>query len=138
MALFAAYARGDRRIIDNRRLVLLALHRGGARLLVGTDAGIGVTAPGESIHDELAEFVAAGLSPYEALHAAAVGAAEFLGAGEVFGRIAPGLRADFLILRANPLDDLANARRPELVFARGRPVAGASAAIGESRQRSGP
>jgi imidazolonepropionase-like amidohydrolase len=138
MALFAAYARGDRRIIDNRRLVLRALHRGGARLLIGTDAGIGVTIPGQSIHEELAEFVASGMSPYEALRAATADAAEFLGAADEFGRIATGLRADFLVLAENPFDDVANAQHPELVFVRGRVAAGPAAAARESHPRAAP
>lgn len=66
VALSRQHSQGDReRLIANRRAFVLELaRRGGGRLLVGTDAGIDIVAPGTSIHDELAEFVAAGLTPF--------------------------------------------------------------------------
>jgi imidazolonepropionase-like amidohydrolase len=92
-------------IIRNRRLFVKALHDAGAKLLAGTDAGIDETAPGAGMRDELAELVAAGLTPYEALRTATVNAAEFLGRSDP-GSIAVGNRADLLLLSANPLTDV--------------------------------
>jgi imidazolonepropionase-like amidohydrolase len=66
--------------------------------------------PGFSAHDELADLVAAGLTPYEALRAATANAAEFLGE-RTRGTIAVGQDADLLLLDADPLKDIANARR---------------------------
>jgi imidazolonepropionase-like amidohydrolase len=97
-------------IITNRRAFVRALSQAGAKLLVGTDAGIDVVAPGTSIHDELREFVAAGLTPFDALRAATTSAADFLGRPDL-GRVAAGARADLLLLEANPLSDIANAKR---------------------------
>lgn len=95
----------------NRRRMVRALHDAGAGLLVGTDSGIGRTSPGTSLHDELAEFVEAGLSPYEALRGATIDAASFLGESDTFGRVVPGLRADLVLLEGNPLEDITATRR---------------------------
>ncbi len=103
----------------NRRQVVAALHKGGARLLIGTDSGIDIVAPGTSIHDEFAQFHAAGLSPYEVLRAATVGAAEFLNKSDEFGVIAVGRRADLILVNTNPLDDLKALRALSGVLLRG-------------------
>jgi imidazolonepropionase-like amidohydrolase len=80
------------------------------RMLVGTDAMNTGVVPGFSAHDELADLVAAGLTPYEALRAATANAAEFLGE-RTRGTIAVGQDADLLLLDADPLKDIANTRR---------------------------
>ena len=105
---------------DNRRVAIRELHRAGARLLAGTDAGIDIVPPGSSLADELSEFVAAGLTPYEALLAATRHAAEFLDQGAEFGAVAVGMRADLLLLAGNPLVDIAAVREPRGVVLRGR------------------
>ena len=105
-------------IVRNRRLFVRELSRAGARILLGTDAGIDVVAPGRSIHDELRELVASGLSPFDALRAGTTSAAEFLGMPDV-GRIAVGARADLLLVRGNPLADVANAARIDGMVLRG-------------------
>ncbi len=93
-------------IVQNRRLMVKALHEAGAKLLSGTDAGTNVTAAGTGLHDELAELVVAGLSPYAALKTATLNAAEFLGKSDQIGSIAVGKRADLILLQANPLEDI--------------------------------
>ena len=105
-------------IVRNRRLFVRELSRAGARILLGTDAGIDVVAPGTSIHDELRELVASGLSPFDALRAGTTSAAEFLGMPDV-GRIAVGARADLLLVRGNPLADVTNASRIDGMVLRG-------------------
>jgi imidazolonepropionase-like amidohydrolase len=107
------------RVVANRGAVVRGLADAGARLLVGTDAGIDRTAAGTSIHDELSDFVAAGLTPYESLRAATSGAAEFLGEQAEIGVVAPGRRADLLIVASNPLQDVGALRTPEAVVLRG-------------------
>lgn len=104
----------------NRGAMVRALHRAGAGLLVGSDAGIEVVDPGASLHDELEEFVAAGIPPLEALRMATAGAAEFLGQVGEFGVIAPGARADLLLLDRDPLEDLGALEAPAGVMVRGR------------------
>jgi imidazolonepropionase-like amidohydrolase len=106
--------------------MIRALHDAGARLLAGTDAGIGLTSPGMSLHDELAALVASGLTPYEALRVATVDAAEFLGESGQFRTITVGARADLLLVDHDPRVDLATLRHPLLVVVRGRMVSGQS------------
>lgn len=105
-------------IIANRRAFVKLLHDAGARLLAGSDAGIDVVAPGASLHDELGEFVRAGLSPYEALRIATVSAAEFLGRPGL-GTIAPGKDAELLLVNGNPLAAIGHARSIAGVVLRG-------------------
>jgi imidazolonepropionase-like amidohydrolase len=92
----------------------------GVKLLVGTD-GLNVgTVPGFSAHDELDELVAAGLSPFRALRAATANANMFLAATPCIGIVRAGCAADLLLLDANPLVDVRNARRSTGVMVRGR------------------
>ena len=107
------------RVIANRAAVVRGLSGAGARLLAGTDSGIDRTAAGTSIHDELALLVDAGLTPYEALRAATFDAAEFLEEQAEIGGVAPGRRADLLIVDENPLEDIGALRSPEAVVLRG-------------------
>ena len=89
----------------------------GVPLLVGTDAMNTGVVPGFSAHDELADLVAAGLTPQQAMRAATVNASDFLGVRN--GRVAVGFPADLMLLDANPLDDIANTRRISGVMIRG-------------------
>jgi cytosine/adenosine deaminase-related metal-dependent hydrolase len=92
----------------------------GVRLLIGTDAMNTGVVPGFSTHDELAELVAAGLTPFEALRAATANVAEFLAVAGQRGTVAVGQKADLLLLDANPLENIANTRRIAGVILRGR------------------
>lgn len=94
-------------------------HRQGVRLLVGTDAMNAGVVPGFSVHDELSDLVAAGLTPYEALEAATSNAAAFFADGRR-GTVTAGEAADLVLLEANPLADIANTRRIAGVIAGGR------------------
>lgn len=98
------------------------LHERGVPIVLGTDTGTLFSFAGYSVHDELEYLVKAGLTPEEALQAAARRAAEMLDAKDEFGTIEPGKRADLLILGANPLDDIRNTRSLETVIAEGRVV----------------
>jgi predicted amidohydrolase YtcJ len=93
---------------------------GGVRMLVGTDALNTGVVPGFSVHDELAELVAAGLTPYQALRAGTANAAEFVGVQDTRGTVASGREADLVLLDANPLTDIAYTRRIDGVMLRGR------------------
>jgi hypothetical protein len=93
-------------------------HARGVRLLVGTDAMNTGVVPGFSTHDELADLVRAGLTPYQALRAATANAAEFLGEGKR-GTIAAGQEADLVLLDANPLVEIEYSRRIAGIMLRG-------------------
>jgi imidazolonepropionase-like amidohydrolase len=103
-----------------RRELIRELHRAGVPILLAADAPQVFNVPGDSVHGELATYVASGLSPYDALATGTVNAARFLGAGDRRGRVAEGYDADLVLLAANPLDDVANARRIEGVMLAGR------------------
>ena len=92
----------------------------GVRLLTGTDALNTAVVPGFSMHDELNDLVAAGLTPYEALRAATANAAEFLGAADRVGTVAVGKRADLILVEADPLQDVKNANRRAGLMVRGQ------------------
>ena len=119
LAIYAQFAArqdaGSAQVIANRRRFTAALHGAGARLVAGTDAGIGVTAPGTSLLLELQEFVASGLSNWEALRLATVASGELLGVPQL-GTIAVGAPGELLLLDGNPLEDLHALRRPSGVL----------------------
>jgi imidazolonepropionase-like amidohydrolase len=95
------------------------LKKAGVRLVLGSDAAgdsnrwIGLTA-----HMELENFAAAGFTPAEAIVAATRAAAEVLRLNQL-GTVAAGKSADFIVLDANPLDDIANTKRIAKVYLRG-------------------
>ena len=104
----------------NRRALVRALHRAGVPLLLGTDTPQPFVFPGASMHDELANYVAAGLTPAQALSLATREPARFLGQHRSWGTIEPGKRANLLLLDANPLADIAATRRIAGVVLGGR------------------
>jgi imidazolonepropionase-like amidohydrolase len=76
--------------------------------------------------------VNAGLTPMQAIVAATRTSAEVLGLDEL-GAVAPGKSADFVVLDANPLDDITNSRRISKVFLRGHEVDRAKLRAGWTR-----
>ncbi len=93
-----------------------AAYRAGVPVLVGTDTVIG----GFRYHDELALLVRGGLSPAEALRAATIDAARYVGLERKFGTIAVGKQADMVLLGGDPLKDISSTRRIEAVMFAGR------------------
>lgn len=100
-----------------------ALANAGVTLILGTDVGGNTGGPllGWTEHIELEYMVSAGMTPGAAIRAATRGSAEALRIAEL-GAIAPGKRADFIVLDGNPLDDITNSRTISKVFQRGREV----------------
>jgi hypothetical protein len=96
------------------------MFRAGVPLLAGTDAMNPLCLPGFSLHDELALLVESGLTPLAALQSATVRPAEFLGRSDDFGRIAPGQRANLVLLTADPLADIHNTTQIQAVFFHGQ------------------
>ena len=81
-----------------------AFNAKGVLLLAGTDAPtIPGLVPGESLHRELQKLVDAGLSNFEALRAATVNAAAFMGMADKFGTIEVNKEGSFILLNKNPL-----------------------------------
>jgi imidazolonepropionase-like amidohydrolase len=99
----------------------LAMFRAGVPFMAGTDTAAGVHVfPGFSLHDELALFVRAGLTPMQALQTATRNPAEFMDRLADLGTVERGKLADLVLLDANPLDDIANTRRIRAVVLAGR------------------
>jgi cytosine/adenosine deaminase-related metal-dependent hydrolase len=96
------------------------LKANGVPIAAGTDTPIGLGIPGYSLHTELELLVDSGLSPAEALHAATVQAASFFSLEDQIGRIEPGMRADLVLLTANPLTDIRNSREISKVMVNGQ------------------
>ena len=94
---------------------LAKLHAAGAALVLGSDSGVQDHFYGFSAHRELELMVAAGLSPMDALRVATSKSADQL-RFSYSGRLTPGARADFLVLDANPLDDITNTRQIAEVY----------------------
>ncbi|MBA2920245.1 amidohydrolase family protein [Sphingomonas sp. MAH-20] len=94
----------------------------GLQILAGTDAGYlnSFNYPGQGLHDELARYVEAGLTPAQALRSAVVTGPAFLGQSARYGALAPGKAADILVLDANPLSDIAATRAIRAVVVKGR------------------
>jgi imidazolonepropionase-like amidohydrolase len=88
----------------------------GVRIAFGTDANTS-WAP----HNQMADMVLAGMTPMQVIVAATRSSAEFLRMADA-GTLEPGKSADFMVLDANPLDDIANTRRIAAVYLRGAAV----------------
>ncbi|MBI4652438.1 amidohydrolase family protein [Candidatus Desantisbacteria bacterium] len=109
----------NKRITEINYKMVNALHKAGAKLLLGTDSGNPFVFPGWSVHEELQYLVNAGLSPYESIKTATVNPAEHLGKLHEFGTIEPGKNADLVLLDKNPLNDIANISKISGVMIKG-------------------
>lgn len=98
------------------------LREAGVRILAGTDAGFlnAFNYPGFSLHDELALYVANGLTPREALAASVINGPALMGVSDRYGAVAAGRAADLIVLNADPLADIAATRRISAVVRNGR------------------
>ena len=95
---------------------LAKMNAAGVRIALGTD-GNTPWAP----HVEMADMVAAGMTPAQVIVAATRNSAELLKMTDA-GTVAAGKSADFIVLDANPLDDITNTRRISSVYLRGTAV----------------
>lgn len=98
--------------------------KAGILQVIGTDASLPGLFPGKAAHRELTEFIKAGLSNFEALSIGSRNAGEFvrryIDEDARFGQVLPGYRADLVLLDANPLEDIRNARAVSGVAVNGR------------------
>jgi len=95
---------------------LAKLNAAGVRITLGTD-GNRPWGP----HDEMLDMAMAGMTPMQVIVAATRNSAEFLRIADA-GTLQAGKSADFIVLDANPLDDIANTRRISAVILRGATV----------------
>ncbi len=100
--------------------LVVELHKAGIPLMVGTDLSVPGILPGFSVHDEMAIWQDAGIPAPDILRSATLNPAQFLGLDDRLGTIAEGKTASMVLLRANPLEDVRNAREIECVLLRGQ------------------
>jgi imidazolonepropionase-like amidohydrolase len=101
--------------------MIRVFHERGVLLTAGTDYMNPWMTPGVAFHRELELLVSAGIPPLDVLRIATRNGAEALGILQEAGTIEAGKRADLVVLTADPLAAIANTRKIERVFLRGRP-----------------
>ncbi|WP_202183024.1 amidohydrolase family protein [Chitinophaga solisilvae] len=108
-------------IYEKSSSILPLLQKAGVRIMAGTDAGYlnSFTYPGIGLHRELALMVKYGLTPLQALQASVINSPAYLHKTN-YGAIAPGKKADILLLNANPLEDITNTQRINAVVVKGK------------------
>jgi len=98
--------------LDIRNRILDRLADAGARVMMGTDSPQMFNVPGFALHREIAVMSEAGMTNQQILESGTVTVGryvrEHLGLPDSFGTVAPGQRADLVLLGSNPLDDLDN------------------------------
>jgi len=115
----------EKNILDQHHFHLLAIkkmHDAGVNIVCGTDAGIGITVPGLSIHQELRFYGKAGLSNYEVLKTATINPSKTHSVMGNIGSIENNKIANLILLKNNPLEDLRALENPEVVFITGRAI----------------
>ena len=115
--------------IDHILASLATLHRAGVTIVAGTDANNEPGAPfqvqhGESLHHEFELMTRAGMSPVDILRSATVAAADVFGLTDR-GVIAPGKRADLLLVDGDPTTDIRATRTIRGVWSAGIKIPGA-------------
>jgi imidazolonepropionase-like amidohydrolase len=108
------------RVFQQMQKLVGMMQRFGVPLMTGTDVSNPWVIPGFSVHDELALFVGSGLTPAEALRAATLAPARYLGKTDTLGTVAKGKLADLVLLDANPLADIHNTLKIRSVMVGGR------------------
>ncbi|MBL7153033.1 MAG: amidohydrolase family protein [Phycisphaerae bacterium] len=124
--VYVAWATGEgradyKKLCEKHLAIVGAMRRAGVGLLAGTDTtGVAYCFPGFGLHDELALFVQAGLSPMEALQTATYNAAKCLGKLDSMGTVERGKIADLVLLDADPLQDIRNTQKIAAVVVGGK------------------
>jgi imidazolonepropionase-like amidohydrolase len=109
-----------RELVKRSLSVFKQMYAAGVPVMTGTDTTAPNVFPGFALHEDLNYFVQAGLTPLQALQSATIKPAEFLGHAAEQGTIAPGKRADLVLLNANPLDDIRNTQKIDAVIVNGK------------------
>lgn len=110
----------SKRVFSKDLEVVGTMQLAGVEIRAGTDTLNPYCLPGFSLHDELDLLVQAGVTPMQALQAATLNPARFLGREKDLGTVATGKLADLVLLDANPLKDIGNTRKISAVVFGGK------------------
>ena len=110
---------GYHHFVSTCNKIILQLFEAGVPILLGSDAPQVMNVPGFSIHHEMEDMIDLGMSPREVIKSGSSEVARFFGSEDEFGQIEVGQAADLVLLGANPLQDIKNARKIEGVMYQG-------------------
>jgi imidazolonepropionase-like amidohydrolase len=100
---------------------VMTLFKSGIVIGLGTDSGANQQrVQGFAEHRELQLLVEAGMAPLEAIRVATVNNANIMGIAKTYAGVAPGMKANLLILNADPSEDIANTQKIHSVFINGK------------------
>jgi len=102
-----------------RQRFLAEMNKAGVKILMGTDAPQLFSVPGFSIHRELPYMEAAGMTNFEILRSGTKNVGDYFANEDQFGTIEEGMRADFILMDGNPLQDLSHIRNHSGVMVNG-------------------
>lgn len=111
-------------VLQSQLQAVAELHQAGVRIVVGSDTFGGQIPSGQATVQEVELLVKAGLSPEAALKAATSVAARHLGVEKEVGKLEASMRADILIVRGNPLENIADLHQVDAVVQGGKVVFG--------------
>ena len=103
---------------DAQHILFDAFLKAGVPIMAGTDANVPVRVPGFSLHEEFVALQAAEMSPAQILASATSVPSDYMGSNT--GRIEAGREADLVLLRGNPLEDIAATQEIDMVVLDGR------------------
>lgn len=107
--------------VQAKQITLVGMmHKAGVKIMAGSDFSDWAIVPGVDLHNELALLVEAGFTPLEALQAATLNPAKFLGKTDTYGTIQVGRAADLILLDMNPLEDISHTRKIHAVVVGGK------------------